>query len=59
MVNLIALGSVGKRLRRKSEAKRQVKEGSRFVNDALVLRPAHVSPAQAEHFVQFALQFLH
>lgn len=59
MVNLMALGTVGKRFRKSSAAKRQDKESSRFVSEALVLPPAHVSPAQAEHFVQFALAFLH
>jgi hypothetical protein len=58
MLNLIALGTMGKRFRKDSVPKKD-QEPSRLSTDALVAPPARVSPAQAEHFVQFALQFLH
>jgi len=59
MLNLVALETVSKRLRKGSPPKPEDRQRSRSLVDALVAPPGQVSPAQAEHFVQFALQFLH
>jgi hypothetical protein len=59
MVNFGTLRLVGKRVRNEPAARRPGQQPPASAVEALVAPPAQASPEQAEHFVQFALQFLH